>query len=359
MSVLQQVESLRETRPGITWDEIAAELGYDTSGKVRWAYRKEKIQSGLSSEPLQPNTEEVDERTPVEFMDKKIARSVNWRDFASVASDHKDVLESISNQQKIANVEINTRKPIGILFTGDWHLGDIGVDYRTWINDIDKFLASPLYMVDLGDDYQNMRSFKSLAGVLNQVLQPREQAIMMRSIVNELTEKDKLLAKIGGNHDEEFDDRIFGEALQSYLYENAKAPIFPNRGLLKLKVGDINYSLLLLHKSRFRSIFRPAHGAYREHQLSFPADIVAAGHDHTPGFELIPNYQLAQDAGFDFGGYSYLIKIGTYQDSNYGWRYFHNGGKPFFPTVVLHPGEKKMQIFFEMDDAIQYLQRWS
>jgi len=29
-----------------------------------------------------------------------------------------------------------------------------------------------------------------------------------------------------------------------------------------------------------------------------------------------------------FGGETYLIKCGTYQDSEFGWRYFGNGGRP-------------------------------
>jgi hypothetical protein len=76
-----------------------------------------------------------------------------------------------------------------------------------------------------------------------------------------------------GNHDVEFDERIFGQALQYYLLQNMKAPRFQNRGLLNLGVGNEIYTLYLFHKSRFRSVFRPAHGAYREYQFGYPADV--------------------------------------------------------------------------------------
>ena len=51
---------------------------------------------------------------------------------------------------------------------------------------------------------------------------------------------------------------------------------------------------------------------------TYPADIVAGAHDHEPGYECIRQFPLAREAGMDFGGEAYLIKCGTYQDSDYG-----------------------------------------
>jgi predicted phosphodiesterase len=209
-------------------------------------------------------------------------------------------------------------------------------------------------MCEVGDDRQNMRNFRNLSAVLNQVLSPKQQAHMLRGVVEELTANDKLLAKVGGNHDEEFDQRIFGEALQGYLLEKMKAPRFKNRGLVYLTVGEIEYTILLFHKSRFKSFLRRTHGAMREHQLSFPADIVMGGHDHEPGMEHLHHYTLAEQAGEVFGGETLFIKVGTYQDSEYGWRYFHSGGFAANYTTVLFPHEKKMQCFTNPRDAMRY-----
>jgi hypothetical protein len=54
-----------------------------------------------------------------------------------------------------------------------------------------------------------------------------------------------------------------------------------------------------------------------------------------------------------FAGETYLIKRGTYQDGEFGWRYFGNGGRPMNPTVVLWPDRRKMQVFSDPRDAVE------
>lgn len=294
-------------------------------------------------------------KAAVIFLDKKNSEDVNWREFVDLAETTRDLEERTSDVQRHASMTIDTDRPICVMFTADWHLGDRHTDHATWSKDIQFVLDTPnLYMMDLGDDRQNMRSFFVLSGVLSQVLSPKQQALMLRSVVEELTVNDKLLAKVGGNHDEEFDERIFGQALQSYLLQNMKAPRFRNRGLVKLRVGEQKYHILIFHKSRFKSFLRRTHGAMREHQLSAPADIVAGGHDHEPGMEHLYTYTLAEEAGMGIGGETLFIKTGTYQDSDFGWRYFHNGGFPQNYTVVLFPNKKKMVAFTSPEDAVNY-----
>jgi hypothetical protein len=52
-----------------------------------------------------------------------------------------------------------------------------------------------------------------------------------------------------------------------------------------------------------------------------------------------------------FGGDAYLIRCGTYQDSEFGWCYFGNSGCPMNPTVVLWTDCRKMQVFSNPRDA--------
>ena len=289
------------------------------------------------------------------FTDKKHKDNPNWREWAGLAKETQDFGQRIDDSQRIAHIKIETNVPISLMFSGDWHLGAQGVDYVAWLDDIEYLLSTPnLYMAEVGDDRENMRSFRMLSGVLNQVLSPKQQAHMIRGVIEELTANDKLIAKVGGNHDEEFDQRIYGEALQGYLLEKMKAPRFKNRGLIYLTVGNIEYTILLFHKSRFRSFLRKTHGNMREQQLSFPADIIAGGHDHEPGMEHGEHYRLAKDAGETFGGEYVMIKVGTYQDSEYGWRYFHNGGFACNYTTVLFPDQKRIIPFADPRSAVRF-----
>ena len=343
-------EMLAELGP--KWSIIGRTLNQD-SERIRGIWRR----SGREM-PKQPTeiieTTELDNFSSVLFTDKKKAESVNWREFLVHAVDGEIINEKLEYQQQKATIEIDTDKPIAIVYTADWHLGDSSTDHAAWYGDIRKVMDNDrVYMIDLGDDYQNMRSFKNLASVLNQVLTPRQQAAMIKSLVDELTSKNKLLAKIGGNHDEEFDQRIFGQALQEYLFENTSAPIFPNRGVLHLKVGKQEYTNLLFHKSRFRSFIRPAHGAFREWQQSYPAEVVAGAHDHIPALEIL--WAWASSVPDGMCREIFLLKTGTYQDSEYGWRYWGTGAFPVMPVVIYYPDRHHKTPFMSLDDALQSL----
>lgn len=349
------IDQLKAQKPNISWNEIAKLLGEMNGEQVRSKYRRAKKNPDHS--PHTPTSEpHAYEQEMVEFLDKKHKLSTPWQDLLNLAVTGQVINDQLDDTQRTADIHIHTQKPIAVVFTGDWHLGDTATDHVRWAADIRTILEHErVFMIDVGDDRQNARNFRSLSVVLSQVLSPKQQAQLLRSIVDELTDKHKLLAKVDGNHDVEWDQRLFGEALQGYLLEKMDAPRFPNKGLLKLTVGQETYTILLFHKSRFSSFMRNTHGAYREYQLGFPADVVAGGHDHVPGFELINSYQMAREAGLPFGGMTYLIKCGTYQDSEYGWKYFHNGGRPVNITVIFWPDQHRMQVFFNTEDALQFL----
>lgn len=333
---------------GRSWVKISEIIG-EHPEKLRSIYRR-KVQADTTTDPDK-------DLQAIEFRDKKTQELPPWRDLVDHAINGESINEDLEFRQRTAEIRINTDKPVIVVYTGDWHLGDGATDHKRWLKDIDMIINTPnAYLVDLGDDYQNMRSFKSLSAVLNQVLTPPQQAAMMKSLVLELTSQNKIIAKIGGNHDEEFDLRLFGEAVQAYLYEKMNAPIFPNRGLVHLSVGKQTYTNLLFHKSRFRSILRPAHGAYREWQLGYPAEVVVGAHDHTPAFEVFWAHQVGYARERDqSNGEVFLIKIGTYQDSEFGYRYFHGGGFPLNPAVVYYPNKHKKVAFLNVEDAIKFL----
>lgn len=350
-ALLDRIEDLlREHGP--QWKTIG-EILQQHPEKIRARWRR----SGREVREASEDENDLNHQSVI-FTDKQKSEKIDWREMLAHAVTGQDINKRLSPCQETANIHIHTDKPIAIVYTGDWHLGDNGTDYISWYDDIHLIMDTPnMYMIDLGDDYQNMRSFRVLANVLNQVLTPPQQAAMMKSLVDELTSKNKLLAKIGGNHDMEFDERLFGQALQSYLYENSEAPIFQNRGLLQIRVGDETYTNLVFHKSRYSSVFRGAHGAYREWQMSYPAEVVAGAHNHIPAFEIMWGYNWGAQTGQNFGGEVFLIKVGTYQDSEFGFRYFSNGGFPLNPTVVYFPDTHKKLAFMDIRDAIAFMNR--
>lgn len=343
-SLLTRIAELH-TQLGPQWKKIGEQLNEDPE-KIRSLWRR----NSEWGEHLAELEQELI------ILDKKKSEKINWRELANHAQSGALLSSRMDSSQETSSIQINTDKPIAVVFTGDWHLGDSTTNYSQWLSDIKSIIVTNnMYMIDLGDDYQNMRSFKNLASVLSQVLSPAQQAALMRSLIDELSDNHKLIAKVGGNHDLEFDERLFGQALQGYLYEKAEAPIFNNRGLLKLTVGNQLYTILVFHKSRFKSFIRPAHGAFREWQMSYPAEIVAGGHDHVPGVEIFNGYGWAEELDDGFGGEVFLIKTGSYQRSEFGFRYFGTP-KIFNPTVILYPDRHRKVIVTCIEDALPFIQ---
>lgn len=353
--LLKQVQEIIAEEPKISWRELGRRLGVHPE-KLRSLYRRSVDREEFPSDDEEISGDEIFIDPEVLCEDKKIAQEVDWRELINYARTGANINQRLSVFQEIGTVSIATDVPIAVCYTGDWHLGSTITSYPEWQRDIQFIMDTDrLYMVTLGDDNENMRSFKTLSAVLSQVLSPPQQVNLMFSLVGELTDKNKLLAKVSGNHDGEFDERIFGQSLMSFLYKHLQTPVFENRGVLKVKVGNQTYNNLLFHKSRFKSFLRPVHGAYREWQLSYPAEVVVGAHDHVPGAEIMYGYTLAQQDGQDIGGEVFLLKVGSYQDGDYGWRYFHNGAI-MNPTVVYYPDQHKKLLFTNPQDAMQFIE---
>lgn len=331
---------------GASWAEIAHAVGM-TKEAARHLWRRNGKPVG---EIEHDNTK--DEFVKIVHDGSRGKGSAAWREIVDEAKRRGAFRSNtFGDFPQEASVELNCEYPPVIVFSGDWHLGAGRTDYTQWLDDIEFVMQTQcVFLVDVGDDRENIRRFKTLSAVFAQTLSPTEQATLVKGIVDELTDKNKLLAKVGGNHDIEFDERAgFAELVQAYVYRNMNAPLFANRGIVHLSVGDVTYDMLLFHKSRFRSFLTPTHGARRELMLAYPqADIVAGGHDHQPGIEVFWYNMLADSQP------SVLIKVGTYSDSVYGWRYFHNGGFPINPAVVLLTKERKVIPFADPRDAVTF-----
>lgn len=347
----KEIKRLREEE-GMSWDTMEQYLRDNGYNEGKEALRS-RFRRGKPEEENRPDEEEA-KKLFFSFEGKK--KNIPWKDYINLAKTNSDFSRNEGRPPESAEVTINSSEPIAVVYTADWHLGDSTVDYRQWIEDIELICTTKnVYMMDLGDEIQNMRSFKVLAAVLSQVLTPPQQARLLKGIIEELTTGEKLLCKVTGNHDREFDERIYGQSIQEYLLEKMQAPLFENIGLLTINLGLAQYTNLVYHKSRFSSFMRPSHGSYRQYQLAYPADIVAGGHDHVGSYEVLHMNQMAQEAGKGFGGETFLIKVGSYQNSPYGRKYFHNGGRPMNPTVVMFPDKHKKVIFSDLRDALEYI----
>lgn len=329
-----------------TWRKWAREIFGNASPetlRMAWRHKKEKEERETDGDWYEPI-----------FLDKKKSERPDWREYVDIANKKRQLAYMVSDTQRFSEVAISG--PALVCYSADWQLGAVGVDYNLWLSHITAVLDTPgVYMMVLGDERENMRSFRSLKPVLDQVLSPMDQSMLMEGLAVELCENGKLLALVEGNHDAEFDERTFGQTINHYIYRESDAPRFKNRGIIRLHVGEQVWPHLVFHKSRYRSFYNALHGAKRQYQLSFPAKVVAGAHDHEPGIEYYWHYQNLLEAGYTIGGMSILLRTGTFSDSDYGWSNYGTGFMPVMPCVLFEGNE--MIAFPTLEQGIRHLKR--
>jgi len=292
---------------------------------------------------------------PPLFPDKKEGE-IHWREVIEVAKKQQKIHHKNQWTQDSCTIDLsNATEPVAVVYSADWHLGSLATDYDTWQADIEYLMNTPrLYIASAGDLTENMRKFYTVAPILAQVIQPDIQEAMLRNLVIELVSKNKLLLAGAGNHDVEFDEKLMGSSNVEKIISRL-VPFFNGKGLAKIKVGNQEYTNLILHKTRYNSFLNELHGAKREYQLTFPADVVVTAHTHKPAWELYYHYEMAAELGLGIGPYSYLVKTGTYKvDDPYSKR-FWTKGVIGLPTIVYHQDHREMVIFRTANQAVTYM----
>lgn len=288
------------------------------------------------------------------FIDKKVGE-FNWRETLNLMEQSQQLHDANKWSQESCKIKLEVDRPIAIVLSADWHLGSTAVNYAVWKKDIETFMNTPnLYLGTVGDLIDNFRDFKSKFPIVNQLISPNIQYDLLQGIFVDMVDNGKLLFAVAGNHDVEFDERIMGDSFVA-RFTSRLVPFFDGKGVVELTVGEVTYSFLVMHKSRFSSFLNTLHGNKREYQLTFPADVVVTAHTHMPGFEEYHHYDWANALGYNVGGTSFLVKCGTYKEGDiYSRRYF-NKGIISTPTIVLYPNSKKMVYFQCAEDAITFM----
>ncbi len=275
------------------------------------------------------------------FLDLKVPR-LDWREALLQAEQMQRIENDASVGQHSAKAEIPTSDPIMLVGTADWHLGSLATDHKSFMEHIEHVLKTDrLYLCVVGDETDNFVQFKSAAAVLGQVMTPKLQMQTLAAILHELVDAHKLLFTCWGNHFDEFNERTSGNSMRCFLNEN-RVPHLIDDGEFELKVGEQEYDMLALHKSRYNSFLNKMHGAKRAYQMRRPARIIWTAHTHEDA-DLETYHHYDKD--------NLLFHIGTFKlNDTYGRRYF---GKPGLgtPSAVVFPDHDEIVPFRTVDQA--------
>lgn len=249
------------------------------------------------------------------------------------------------------NIESN--KPIVVIFSSDVHFGSIYTDLSKLRSILEFVFDHPsVYLAVNGDYIDNFElpvPKLLLAGINSQIIPPAKQRMWYEALIDELSEKRKLVGVTVGNHDEFYSN----DFIRIIMSKNIS--VSQNRMLLNLKIGNIAYQIGMVHKSRFNSIINPAHSSLRELQLNFPtADVIVTSHTHLPAMAILP-YPNGEKITERI-----LIKTGTLKNQDpYTFKFFNPYPVSHIstPAVVFYPNERRMIPFFKFEDAISYIDK--
>lgn len=220
----------------------------------------------------------------------------------------------------------------------------ISVNYQEFQKNIQLILDTPfVYMITVGDLVDNFRRFNALQPVLSQIANPRDQVLILRSILNEFWEKKKWIASCWGNHDVQRDEELYGQSVVKDEL-NKNLVYFNGKGILNLLVGEQKYIIRMSHAFKGNSIYNQLHSAMREMRFNFPdADIFVSAHKHSPA---IANT-------YEFGKRKCFIRTGSFElDSGYSKR-FWAPGIIGVPAVVLRSDEHSVFAYPSLEELLK------
>jgi hypothetical protein len=251
------------------------------------------------------------------------------------------------------SIRIDTDKPIALVNSADWQLGQFGVDYDSFYKDIEFLCTEGVGKCKVsvgGDGYQNIIQPSKMGSSHNQIPICNQKGLYV--LTNErLIDAGVLLAIGTGNHNywttladgEDWD----GELVRRFRVKQPNLIYTKHGAMIHLQVGEMVYPMWREHAGPYESSFNPTHGPRQSQRVHHPgARIIIREHKHV-GEMLQYRYDGLECVAIRPGTYS------VYDDFAQQWGFY--GAHVCNPTVVLWPYEDRLVGFKDMRDAFIYL----
>ena len=242
------------------------------------------------------------------------------------------------------SIEYDTKLPIGLAQSADWHLGQSGVDYDSFQEDIELIASEPGLYYDVGgDSAHNIIQASKIGSSHNQTPIPVQLGLVIQTIKKTIHKLNTLRT---GNHDY-WSTSLTGE---DWLGESAKRLkiVYTKHGArVNLKVGKQEYPYMARHIGRYNSAFNPTHSNKQEQRLNYPwARFTVFEHHHKAAIESYL-YDGRECIAIRTGTY------GIYDDYAQQWGFY--GAHVCVPMIVFFPNEDRMVGFKNLRDGVDFL----
>ena len=335
-----RIAGLRDT--GASTREIAEYYGVSTR----------TIQRGLKEKG--PGSDSA-----VQLPDYQWPERLDWREWFG---EWEKILEMHKKQDPYAQqftIDLGERdRPFALASASDLHLGGGFTSHSALREHMEYIIETPdLHLGITGDSIEGfLPGVKPAETIEQQPSNIKSQLWALESLVDELVEADTLRWMTWGDHDGIWFEKTIGVGLVKEMVKS-KVPYFVGRGLIRLKINDQEYFLLVNHAERSRSQWSNTHGARKAYEAVFPADVVITGHTHKPEFRMFTHYQELRDAGINLGGKAWLVQNGTFKDGPdpYTIRSWTRGVIGV-PTIVFAHDRHDVDVFQTPRKAMQYIE---
>ena len=282
--------------------------------------------------------------TPKIITDFKLPPDASWEEHLRIIKELNGLVAFHQKLPQEVTIKIDTKLPIGIIETADWQLGQFGVDYSSFENDMNIIQNEPgVYVNGGGDTIYNIIQASKMGSSHNQVPISVQKGLCVLTLKKLLK---KLLTLKTGNH-EYFDAILTGEDWLGEKAKTLKIIYIKHGGRINYHVGDMVYSEFAIHKGRFNSSFNQTHSNKQYQRLHAPwARIITIEHLHIASVE---SYR------YD-GRECVAIRPGTYAVwDDYALQNGFYGAHVSNPMVILFPDRDQLVAFKDMHEGIKYL----
>ena len=252
-------------------------------------------------------------------------------------------------------INIDSDKPIGIVFLGDLHIGSASTDYPrlAWLLSKLRDPNLPLYTCSIGDVldsmvWANVRFEQQKSGV-----DMEEEIAAAAWWLDEVSKAGKLLGLCAGNHDLVSGKMSGNDHLNNVLQRlsTKDIPYHPYELVLTVILGKVPYQIKLRHKVNGNSSWNPAHGVAKAHRFDdHDSDIIVSGHTHRSGAQEVRIHGKTR-WGIQVGAYK-RSELDDYAKEN-GWP--NENIHPDY-TAILWPKTRKIEVL-PTETALELLDR--
>jgi predicted phosphodiesterase len=322
------LDFIMQSEPNQTYEHYARKMEIE----FKKMFSSEKIRNKLR-------------RKKVKYVNQKNAQERDVGELLKTLIESQKKLQDFDDRQTEVSIEIDDDKPIGIVFSGDQHIGSLYTDHEQMIKDYEVIKnIDGLYVILMGDLRDNYITRSHAGGSFEQAFTANNQAIVAEHVIEEYL-SEKTLVVLKGNHDA-WSVKETGEDFIQYLARKIGKPFLWYGGEIKINLNGANYLIHAHHTHRNHSSLNTTN-SQRNLFNNTHADVIALGHLH---FNEVHNKSGGKNKD------TIWIRSGSYKiQDDYGQYLGGLKGDSRLPMVILYPKEKKLLPFRDMYDGIDYL----